>query len=351
MIIDTKVRCYSHSGLIFDIFESIKIKHNNYDIFGVAKKTGNTVNPKVVEAYDFLWDKIDITHKGLNLFFKHNKNGAYLYFQLLSLADFWETDSFETFLNNIKGISEERYIMLVLSFWLDYDIKDIAQCKELMNNSQKLFSMIDEASPEDLVKWELYAFLNNSRKILDNFFDFISAYKLKMDTVYDKSRQEIENARDRLISCFDKYGVECIRHRLREVKARLNNFKSISLIPSFMNDLLFLSTYKGSNLYIVTGISQSLLPPEATLNDADIINMLSVLCDPVRAKIFTMLKKDTLYMREIADRLNLSLPTISYHANMLLNVSILTSYSDGRKVYLKVNKDTVNKYIDFLKTD
>jgi len=326
------------------------MKHNNYDYVAVAEKTGNIVNPNVIAAYEFLWDKQYSTQDGVNLFFKQNKNGAYFYFILLSLADLWNIDTFDTFINNLKGISEDQLASLVLSFWLDYNIKEDPQYNsKTICNSQHLHDMVQQASPDPIVKWEIFSFLNNPRRILDSFISFIQSYKLKMDIVYGKHGQDIEAAKNRLLSCLEKHGIDCIKHRIRTIKTDLNTISSINLNISFMNEFIFYSTWNDKTLNIVIGTSQSLMPLEASLDDIDIIKVLTILGDPVRAKIFVMLKEETLYMREIANKLNLSLPTISHHANMLLNAEILTSYSDGRKIYLHANMETINRFIEFLK--
>lgn len=86
---------------------------------------------------------------------------------------------------------------------------------------------------------------------------------------------------------------------------------------------------------------------EANLN---IVEMLSVLAEPTRIKILECISREgELCAKDILPMFAITQPTLSHHLNLLLDNKILSARKDGRFVYYKVDKksmDALTKLIE-----
>lgn len=86
---------------------------------------------------------------------------------------------------------------------------------------------------------------------------------------------------------------------------------------------------------------------EANIN---IVEMLSVLAEPTRIKILECISREgELCAKDILPMFAITQPTLSHHLNLLLDNKILSARKDGRFVYYKVDKksmDALKKLIE-----
>ncbi|MCR5804026.1 MAG: metalloregulator ArsR/SmtB family transcription factor [Clostridia bacterium] len=86
---------------------------------------------------------------------------------------------------------------------------------------------------------------------------------------------------------------------------------------------------------------------EANLN---IVEMLSVLAEPTRIKILECISREgELCAKDILPMFAITQPTLSHHLNLLIDNKILSARKDGRFVYYKVDKksmDALKKLIE-----
>ena len=79
---------------------------------------------------------------------------------------------------------------------------------------------------------------------------------------------------------------------------------------------------------------------EANIN---IVEMLSVLAEPTRIKILEYISREgELCAKDILPMFAITQPTLSHHLNLLLDNKILSARKDGRFVYYKVDKKSMD---------
>lgn len=86
----------------------------------------------------------------------------------------------------------------------------------------------------------------------------------------------------------------------------------------------------------------------------DIFSFGKAISDQTRFKILELLKGNKeIYTSEICELLNISLTTVSYHLNMMLQEKLLKTRNEGRKVFYSINQDYLsvlgNKIINYNK--
>lgn len=64
---------------------------------------------------------------------------------------------------------------------------------------------------------------------------------------------------------------------------------------------------------------------------------LSALSDPNRQKIVDSLKKGELAVSDIAKNLNITLPTLSHHLDILKRANLISGRRDGQQVLYSIN--------------
>ena len=81
--------------------------------------------------------------------------------------------------------------------------------------------------------------------------------------------------------------------------------------------------------------------------DAEKLNIaLKLLSDKSKFEILKYIKDKPAYGFEIANALNLSTSTISYHMNSLITANLIKLEKDANKIYYSVNKDNINKLLE-----
>lgn len=74
----------------------------------------------------------------------------------------------------------------------------------------------------------------------------------------------------------------------------------------------------------------------------------SALADPTRRQILEMLKKADMSAGEIAQRFNISKPSISHHLNILKNANLVESEKQGQAVIYSINTTVFQELMSFM---
>lgn len=83
-------------------------------------------------------------------------------------------------------------------------------------------------------------------------------------------------------------------------------------------------------------------------------SLFKALNDPTRREILEMLKDGDLTAGEIADRFNISKPSISHHLDLLRQAELVTSVKEGQFIYYSLNTTVMDEmlkwFVQFTKT-
>ncbi|MDY0234717.1 MAG: autorepressor SdpR family transcription factor [Gudongella sp.] len=79
--------------------------------------------------------------------------------------------------------------------------------------------------------------------------------------------------------------------------------------------------------------------------------VFKALSDPTRRKILEYLKDSDMTAGEIADKFNISKPSISHHLNALKNAELISGEKDGQNIIYSLNTTVVQEvmkwFLDF----
>jgi DNA-binding transcriptional ArsR family regulator len=76
-----------------------------------------------------------------------------------------------------------------------------------------------------------------------------------------------------------------------------------------------------------------------------------MLSDPTRLKAIYLLQQESMYLKQLADALDISSATMSHHIQNLINSELVSMDVQGknRRIYYKLNQQTFEKLADEIK--
>jgi len=73
--------------------------------------------------------------------------------------------------------------------------------------------------------------------------------------------------------------------------------------------------------------------------------LFKALNDPTRREILEMLKEGDLTAGDIADKFNISKPSISHHLDLLKQADLVTSVKEGQFIYYSLNTTVMDEML------
>lgn len=96
-------------------------------------------------------------------------------------------------------------------------------------------------------------------------------------------------------------------------------------------------------------INKDFIISDHKIAQEDVINISKLFCDKSKLDILDFVSKKPCYGKEIADELNLSTATISYHVNALLKIGFVNANVISNKVYYSIDKERISVLLDDIK--
>ncbi|MBS7527688.1 winged helix-turn-helix transcriptional regulator [Fusibacter paucivorans] len=238
-----------------------------------------------------------------------------------------------TKMQNDKSFSHSEFIVFsdkkdfdsVVDFIRNLDIREYAYYCNHENTPLEAFQSIDE---EDWINARDGAIaIINSAKILLNFDD--SVYEEKINQISDD---------------FQELSPLNIAQKIMGKKfRRISDYKYYYFVP-------IVSIEKSMRLFNddeLWTIFPNHLKAEA-LTIEQIEKIMKVMSDSTRLKIIKMLSHESLYGKEIAERLGLKAPTVTHHIMQLIDVGLLSVEQVAQIKYFSLNQINYDTFIEAL---
>lgn len=275
------------------------------------------------------------------------------------------TGTLDEYMTKLTEISDDEYhqkLHGILSSYNNTIIKSDAGQGTLSSAADVVNYILQMDIPTE-VKWRLQDFyfhrtehLKKLRTIFERIISFISEY---------------ENELDKLFSRFFSYWEQCIGARdfytfLKEdfsllPDMEINPFGYLlrpCLFPfGFSLEAPFDETtgeYTKSSTLTLGVLYGSALTPNTVLsgfdpgqNEEKCLDAIKLLADPSRFEILKYISHKEAYASEIANHLGLTSATVSHHMGTLYASDIVTITKTNNKLYYKLNKETLKKYLSY----
>ena len=275
------------------------------------------------------------------------------------------TGTLDEYMTKLTEISDKEYHQKLYGILSSYN-NTIIKSDTVQTPFTGVTDVVNHILQMDIpteVKWRLQDFyfhrtehLKKLRSIFERIISFISEY---------------ENELDKLFSRFFSYWEQCIGARdfysfLKEDFSLLPDMEinpfGYTLRPSlfpfgFSLEAPFDETtgeYTKSSTLTLGVLYGSALTPNTVLssfdpgqNEEKCLDAIKLLADPSRFEILKYISNKEAYASEIANHLGLTSATVSHHMGILYASDIVTITKTNNKLYYKLNKETLKKYLSY----
>lgn len=329
---------------------------------GVRKASKN------IERFDMILNMIEKIREHVTENMRLNNNRLDFYFKMLGdsgipLANFLlplfpdiNNNSFEDYENAARSKKSS-------DLWKDFEYilsQEYAMGGKLIGEKPaesfeditRLLMQDDNLSVED--RWKIVQAYINHDQLLDEICDIFT----KIIQLIKECQKEVNELEHIFYDYWMNYSRE--NDLLKEFQKQ-NSFtwesseKGTYIIPSiFFSQSIICSIFekeenKADVMYLGLLIDSNLniKPPAADIGDIN--NSLKLLSDRSKFDILIYIKDKPAYGFEIANALNLSTSTISYHMSALVNARLVKLEKEANKVYYRINGEEVGKLLEDIK--
>lgn len=257
-------------------------------------------------------------------------------------------DQFITFLQ--KQSADEIFYNFLQTGYLKEEIKDIQNQEEVLNFIK------DSLLPEQ-EKWKLTYLYVDRERTKERFVSLVQQCNYlyfqkewpKVKEAHDQSYEDlIENYH--LTSIDDLANIFQILPKGKQIKEEYPQFQMV-LAPSMFYGYSSLTSISNDHelfLYMY-GIHQPEFYARQNIQKEDITESFKLLSDERRIQIIQLLNRTPSYGYELAQKLGLSNSTISHHITSLVNIGIVNTVRQDKRIYYKVDKERLELLLDAMK--
>ena len=147
---------------------------------------------------------------------------------------------------------------------------------------------------------------------------------------------------------------DCFTYICDSLNVHFHEVQEVVVIPvlSDVNEITFMFNEKIHKedkdiLFVFWGIVliRKMLHEEDNITKEQMCSTLKLLSDPSKFDILTFISHKKAYGAQIANELNLSTPTISYHMQALMNAQLVTFEKDNQRLYYHLNREYLKGFL------
>ncbi len=290
-------------------------------------------NLKILDKYTKEFKKHMVFEDENELFIYEEEDDTTLFFIVISLF-IHEEDR----LKSLDSISEVEARKLILEAY--YEIADEQDRADDINSLNDILNFVEKQDISNKNKWRFMKILSDSKKSIESIIKAIEENRY----AYEQAYKAVEKALVKLIDNTKKYisSGEC------EIINNISNGEGVFTITPTL--ALGVSIFELRDRFFVGVLNESIFKEQikAIGNKGDLVLKLKALSDNSKLETIGLLKIGPKYSLEIAESLNLTSATVSYHMATLLEIGLVSVEKKQGKVYYNLNKVAMQKFIDDL---
>lgn len=211
---------------------------------------------------------------------------------------------------------------------VNIELKDIIDLLSKISYEEEFKWFLLEQITVEEKRIELIGYLTKAQEIIESYF-YLVEDRFKRSI---KDYEDVDYLQNRVLKVFDGY--------IDNAEEVLDGFAFESMLLSYNSASLKAMDIEDNENTIYMGVLVNELM-ELTghfkLNDETVIERCKALGDNVRFEIIRILSERPYYVKELADRLDISSSTLSHHLSILSNNRFLQLEISDRKTYYKIN--------------
>ncbi|MCI6275351.1 MAG: winged helix-turn-helix domain-containing protein [Clostridium sp.] len=318
--------------------------HHTLDTF--HKKYGvslDELSPKfspIIEVYDYISSKISIPKDRLEYLFK---NFSHSIDRNLAHIIFLNGISIDTDFSKFTKEEKHKLIVTSIACFIDEE-NDLDSLISSLNSDKEVFNYISSQDLDHEIKYTLvYIYYN-----YDELFYEISTFARKI-TMLIKEKEYLLN--DILESFKNQFFLDAAHdiygYLKKNYQISIKNSDSINIHPNIFhfNEVRVYGPWKNEKIALGINFLNTLdLIKKYKIDETRLLDVLKVLSNKSKLEILKSLNSQKLYGSQIAEMLNLTSATVSYHMSALANLQLILVDKDNNKVFYTLNKDKLKEY-------
>lgn len=227
--------------------------------------------------------------------------------------------------------------------------------KEKLGNLTDLITFLEGSAYENEAKWEAIKIFNNQEEYYNEVLGLLTETSELLMNKHEASIQKLEKDFYEYWTNYQetKNIIETIQEKLgiswesREAGTILlpHLFQPYSVALSLDAD----DPSKPEVLRIGIMMDENFILNGKRIKKEDIVNIGKLLSDKSKVDILELTGRKPFYGKELANELQLSTATISYHVNSLLSEGLLKAEVNANKVFYSLNREVLATYFEDVK--
>jgi len=312
------------------------------------------IDPEIEKAFKHIKNKLNLDYDFMELFFKDCSSTEEIKAIFPPFADssfIFQFSTLESYLDFLNNADEKNIKTEFVRNILKLKDNDIEMIEALLKDESKLIEEIDALQISPNLKWRALSFIKKPMKdmkeyiiLLNSFFEIYESPSFKRYLKkYDNFCENIEKLND--------------EEKIIFLKKHLGNYWNDDIIKGrnylsilFLNAVSALFDGENDASFMFIGYKFNILVQQIA-GDNEInkkLNVLKNISDSTRFKILMLLKDDDLYGQQLADKVGITMPTISYHMNFLLAGGMVETFERGHRIYYKLRKEAFKEISEFI---
>lgn len=247
-----------------------------------------------------------------------------------------------------KLSNKKQRIDIILKSYFEGMAEDISFLIININNEKEFFDFIDKQEISSEEKWTIQCMYFKFEEYLERTYKILKeAIKVlyECDNKVNELQKDFHDYWSRYLNNnssinFIKYmtGADSENY-IEELNIRMSlaSFNSIKVELGEENN----SSNMKLGLLFDGGFNVSI----KSNNQDRIYKDLKIISDKSKFDILMYIKNKEAYGQELAEKFNLSKPTISHHMNALLSASFVKLRKDNNRLYYSMNKENIEKFL------
>lgn len=291
-------------------------------------------------------DRIDYFFKARNIDFSN-------YAALSILWDFQDYDKRLSSYSEVFGTIKEEEKIRSYAALIDSD-EYVNTPKEKLKNLTDLIAFIEGSPYENEAKWEAIKIYNNQEVYFNEILDLLTETVELLRSRHEVSIRRLEKSFYEYWTGYQekKDIIETIKEKL-SISWESRAAGTILLPQLFQPFSVALSMdaedpLKPEVIRIGIMMNENFVLTGKRIKKEDIVNIGKLLSDKSKVDILELAGRKPFYGKELANELQLSTATISYHVNSLLKEGLLKADVNANKVYYSLNREVLSTYFEDL---
>ncbi len=307
----------------------------------------------VIEIYDTVKVELKPKKERIDYYFKSKNINFFFNATLAFLWDFQNPDNqllpYEERVRNLKEADRiKQYTQIV-----NMDEENGAAAENVLTYEDFL-TYLDGASCDKAAKWDVLKIFHNQQECYEEVTSILKEVVTILETRFlDKIEGLVQRYYEYWTEIQEKQDIMVLMHENLKLVWEANENGTVLLPMIFQPISVTLSSSPDTDRIDVLrfGIlmDSRFIISKQKMNEEDVVNFGKLLSDKSKVDILELTAKKPCYGKEIANELNLSTATISYHVSALIKLGLLKTEINSNRVYYSMNSEKISQYLDGIK--